>query len=352
MSTLDNSVNKYRQELLSGNDKAIQELVRAHQKTWLKLKPELDTITKKYWDAVKSGKKISPSWLFRQERYQSLMRQTEEELKSLAKLGAQITNSEVSKALKLGEKHAQQLTLDVLGTPPKPVVDAGYGVRWDKLPKNATEKIVGYLQDGSPVKRLLNRYSTEAAQGIKDGLITGISTGKNPNVIAVNLKREFGANLQNITTVCRTETLRVYRQTQLDSYKNNKDVVDKWVWHSDKSSRTCLTCVLMHGEVFDLDQELNDHPNGRCSRVPKTKTWAELFPDVDMTGISETSIQVPKGLDTFKDLPIKSQQELLGKTKYAAYKDGKLDINDVIGVKKNKDFGDMPIIRTLGELNI
>lgn len=347
MNQLELVTNKFRNELLTGNKTALNELAKAYELTWNKLRPELDAITKKYWQAKQAGEPISPSWLFRQERYKALMKQCEDELTQLSKSGANITNSQVKDAINMGQEHAQQLTLTALGEAP-----AGLSITWTKLPVKAVETIVSNLTDNSPVSKLLNRYGKEAAQGIKNELITGISMGKNTKVIAANIKRQFGRHLQNIDTVVHTETMRAYRTTQLQNYNENSNVVEAWIWHSALHGNSCIGCVSMHGTIHKLDDALEDHPSGKCSRIPTTKTWAELFPNLDLSHVKETRVQIKTGAELFKEFPDDKQLRLLGNTKYKAYKKGDLAIEDIAGVRHSDEWGDTVKIKNLSELGL
>jgi|GEM_PF-2177501 len=347
MSQLENQVKQFRRELLDGNTDAVNKLADAYGKTWAKLKTDLDNITAKYWAARNAGEEISPSWLFQQERYAALMRQCETELRRLAQLSSGTTADEQLRAIGLASEYSYQLTLTALGNAPP-----GLSVNWHRLPKETMINMVGKLSDGSPLAELMQRYGDEASKGISDALTVGIATGQNPRRIAALCRAAFGKGLDNILAICRTETLRSYRTTSLESYRANSHVVDGWIWHSALGKYTCAACWSKHGSFHTLDEELNDHVCGRCARIPKTKSWQELFPNVDLSGIKETSVNIVSGADEFGWLPDETQRFILGKTKYEAYKAGILDIRDIAGIQKSEVWGNAVRIRNLDELGL
>lgn len=81
MSQLEAQAEQFKAELLNGNDQAINKPSDTYGKTWKRLNTDLDTITKKLWAAREAGEEMSPSWLFRQERYKAPMGQVEAELR-------------------------------------------------------------------------------------------------------------------------------------------------------------------------------------------------------------------------------------------------------------------------------
>jgi SPP1 gp7 family putative phage head morphogenesis protein len=339
MSNLEQSARQFRKELLDHNKQALNMLSHAYQVTWKKLEPQLEAITRKIEQARENGEDVKPSWLFRQERYTSFIETCKQELEHLARLGAETTIQGKTKAIDLASEHSRQLVLPLFDDAPDEVKQLGYQVEWNHFNAEAMLHQVSYLADGSPLTDLLQRYGAEAAQGIQDALVAGVATGQNPRKINASIKREFGKSLYNTLTVCRTEVMRSYRSATLENYRNNRHVVKGWIWHSACNSRTCPTCWGMHGTVHSLENELNDHPNGRCARLPLTKTWNELFPDLDLEGIKETGVKIPSGDELFKKLSPREQLAILGKAKYQAYEQGLLTLNDLAGVKLSNDWG-------------
>lgn len=347
MSLIETAAKTFRRGLLDRNTDALNRLADAYGKTWSRIRPELDKLTAKIAEAKQSGDFLSPSWLFQQRRYRTLMATCEAELRRLARLGADVTTEQQAIGIELGARHAEQLTLIGLGDTPEEVVKAGYGVTFAKLPKDALVQMVGYLADGSPLEQLTQRYGVEAAVGIKDALTTGIALGHNPTKIAAACRKAFGQGLVNILAVTRTETLRAYRSSSLETYRKNSHIVKGWVWYSACQRRTCAACWAKHGSFHELSEDLNDHPCGRCSRIPQTKTWQEMYPELDLTGIPDTSAKLLPGSELFDKLSPADQKFILGPAKYRAYAEGKLQLSDLAGVRHSEDWGSSIYERSL-----
>ena len=81
----------------------------------------------------------------------------------------------------------------------------------------------------------------------------------------------------------------------------------------------CRACLAMHGTEHDLDEPGPlDHPGGRCARVPRTKTWAEL----GITGVKDRKPAIQDAATFFNNLPETDQRAILGNRGYEAWKAG------------------------------
>lgn len=350
MSKIETVAKTFRRELLDRNTDALNRMADAYGKTWVKIKPQLQALAVKIEEAKRNPETagfVSPSWLFQQRRYRELMDTCEAELRTLARLGADVTAEQQVMGIELGAHHSEQLTLIGLGDIPQQITKAGYSATFSKLPKDALTQIVGYVADGSPLEQLTQRYGIEAAAGIKDALVTGVALGHNPKKITSACRKAFGRGLVNIMVVCRTETLRAYRSSSLESYRRNDHIVKGWIWHSACQRRTCAACWAKHGSFHELGEDLNDHPCGRCSRIPKTKTWQELYPELDLSDVPETSANIPLGSELFAKLSTEDQKFILGPAKYQAYQEGKLELSDLAGVRHSDDWGSSIYERSL-----
>jgi len=179
-----------------------------------------------------------------------------------------------------------------------------------------------------------------------DALTRGLALGLGPEVIRRLIQQMMGMVLTRALRIARTEMLRAYREAARRNYQANSDVVKGWIWHSALNERTCAACWAMHGTVHRLEERLDDHVGGRCTAVPLTKTWAEL----GFEGIPETTLPIERGVDVFQRLNPEMQQEILGAAKYAAWKDGKFGLEDLVGRKYDGRWGSMRYERSLKEL--
>jgi SPP1 gp7 family putative phage head morphogenesis protein len=159
------------------------------------------------------------------------------------------------------------------------------------------------------------------------------------------LRRQYGLGLVRALRISRTETMRAYREAARRNYQANSDVVRGWYWHATLDTRTCPSCWAMHGTFHQLDETLDDHPNGRCAMRPATVSWAKLgYPNIP------DAPAPPMGVDVFADLPPASQAAILGKAAFAAWRDGALELKDFVGRKRSRTWGTMRYTRSLSAI--
>lgn len=120
--------------------------------------------------------------------------------------------------------------------------------------------------------------------------------------------------------IARTEQLDAYRAAE-QSHQANADLLTGWQWIATLGPRTCRSCVAMHGSIHGLDEPGPlDHQQGRCARMPLTKSWDELgFP-----GAQEPSRTINPG-DGEKWLagqPDDVQRHILGVNGQKQWQDG------------------------------
>jgi len=202
------------------------------------------------------------------------------------------------------------------------------------------------VQDGSPLRDLLDELGPEASASIRKALIAGVATGQNPRVIARQVRQALGGNLVRALTIARTEVLRAYRESSRRTYQANSDVIKGRIWHSALGTRTCPACWAMHGTFHRLDERLDDHPRGRCAMVPVTKTWEEL----GFKGIPEAPPQIEKWTDLFDRFPNADKERILGKAGFQVYKAGVVKLEDFVGRRVSREWGTMRYTRSLRDI--
>jgi hypothetical protein len=134
----------------------------------------------------------------------------------------------------------------------------------------------------------------------------------------------------------RTVQLWGYREASRASYIANPEVVTGWIWYAALDTETCGACIAMHGTRHSADEVLDDHYNGRCSMIPITITNPN--PDIE------------SGLEWFGKLDEDKQREILGDSKYEAWKDGKFDLDQLTHQKDEPVYGTMRVERSLKSL--
>ena len=123
--------------------------------------------------------------------------------------------------------------------------------------------------------------AADSIVAMKASLLRGIAAGWHPDRAAREMVKRsrtaFNGGLSRAMTIARTEMLDAHRAVQTAN-----DTVIGWKWFAHLDAHVCPSCAAMHGEQFDTDVPgPEDHPNGRCARIPVTKTWKNLGFDIE-----------------------------------------------------------------------
>jgi SPP1 gp7 family putative phage head morphogenesis protein len=326
---------RFRTTLLKRERAAASRLVRAYGAAYKAIGKDLDSLLLKITEARKAGEPVNEVWLIQQSRLTGLLDQVRVEIQKFSVVAGRAITAGQQAAITAAIPESLQLMQGALGA---------VGV-FNRLPKETVETLVGFLSDGSPLSSLLSELVPEAEASVRTALINGVISGKGTRVIASEIKQALGGNLTRALTIARTETLRAYREASRQSYKANSDIIKGWRWHSALDTRTCAMCWAMHGTFHDLDEILNDHPNGRCAMIPETKTYAEI--GIDLPDDREPMKQ---GIDEFAKLSKEKQREILGNSAFDAYSAGKLNLTNVVGERVDPRWGPVRYRKPLREI--
>ncbi len=167
----------------------------------------------------------------------------------------------------------------------------------------------------------------EASEQMKQALIQAVSLGENPRVAAKHMVEAvqgvFNGGLTRAEVIARTEQLDAYRDSATATQLANRDVLAGWQWVATLSSRTCRSCIAMHGSIHDIDEPGPlDHQQGRCSRAPVTKRWSDIDPR--LAGVSEPPgmVQPGDGEAWLRKQSPEVQDKILGKRGAEAWRNG------------------------------
>ncbi|GHE47392.1 hypothetical protein GCM10017673_56560 [Streptosporangium violaceochromogenes] len=173
----------------------------------------------------------------------------------------------------------------------------------------------------------------EATAAMKRELVRGVVVGDNPRTAAARmlkgLEGEFNGGLTRALVLSRTEIIDAHRQAAEIAQADHADVLDGWVWHAELNKdrgRTCPSCWAKHGTLHPLSEPGPlDHQSGRCSRLPKAKSWAAL----GFTGLDEPEDQIPTGQQVFAGLPADEQAAIMGRRRRELLQTGQIDWADL-----------------------
>ena len=170
--------------------------------------------------------------------------------------------------------------------------------------------------------------SVETQAAIQAELARGMIVGDSPREAARRMvaatEGRFTGGLSRALTISRTEMLDAMRTAQHATEQVNAAALAGWTWGAHLDSRTCISCISMHGTEWPLTEPGPiDHQNGRCARLPRTKTWAELgFPNIP----EPDSGMIDAG-EWFAGLTDEEQRAMLGKRGHEQWLAGRFPMN-------------------------
>jgi len=343
LSQLQSAITHYRQQLKAHEAQAEQALEQAYAQVLSTIQPMLDQLYQQISDKLDAGEEIPLSWLYEQRRLEAISQYIEGQINHFGMLAQMQVGQLQQQAVQLGQQAAQWLLQATVPT----------GIQWSfGIPSpSALAQFIGATQVGSPLADLFSGFGAEAAQGVKDALITGLSLGYNPRDIAPSVQQALGISRNRALTISRTEMIRSYRGANLETYRANDDVVDGWIWNCALLKSSCAACVAMHGTFHSLDEELQDHPCGACSPIPHTKSWSDILGPlgIDTSDIPDTSPDIQSGSEWFDGQSAETQRAILG-PKYEAWSNGDFTLDDVVGHSSDPVWGDSIYEKSLKEL--
>lgn len=256
---------------------------------------------------------------FQLERYQDLLAQARRAYAPFAEYAAGATTAHQSYFGRAGIQLATT-AIKAVGS------EAGVRIALNVLPVEAIQNMVGLGVDGSPLRELFDNAFGAGANGMLEQLIQSTARGTNPKVTARNMVRMgLAQSFHRALVIDRTEQLRVHREATRLAYQNS-GVVENYRRLATRDRRTCIGCLVADGEVYDLEETLREHPQGRCTLLPV------------VSGLKP--VEWEKGKDWLTRQSPAIQRQILGRERFNLWNDGKADLEEMIDLKPNTIWGD------------
>jgi len=330
--------NLFRAQLLARERRAATALVRYYGTTWQRIQTEAMRLEADARATRDAGEEVSEARIWQMERMQELQRQTEQELARFAPFADSTIQAGQREAIAAAQRQAPQL---VAAAFPR---GAALDVQFGAMHAEAIEALIGVMQDGSPMLGVLEKYVGDASERMQSTLVTDIALGFGPRKVAADIRREFGMGLSNALRLSRTEQLRAYRTATLASFQADP-TVKGWERAAALDSRTCLACLLLDGTLYSTQDEMDDHPQGRCTMLPVTKTFREMGLDVD-----EPDFSRELGKDWFERQDEATQRAMMGPGKFDAWQAGQFKLGDIPKKIESSVWGNSWVPRSLRDL--
>jgi hypothetical protein len=203
---------------------------------------------------------------------------------------------------------------------------ASIGVTWNVPDPEAVNRLVGYVNSAGWAEELA-AYPETVLNIVQNQAIQGIVEGWNPLRTAQMITRMAqGVPLAQANTLMRTVQLQSYRDAAVMHRVANADILTEQIRIAALDARTCMACVALHGTRLPIDERINDHHNGRCTSISVVKGRPR---------------DIQSGEDWFKSLPDERQREQMGSAAWLAWKDGALNMRDLVHRYDDRVFGEM-----------
>lgn len=185
---------------------------------------------------------------------------------------------------------------------------------------------------------------------IRSVLVRGVTVGDNPRRAAQVMLDRIGGGFDlgrtRALVIARTEMLDAHRAAAFEFDRKNRTVLDGWEWIATLDTRTCIGCLAMHGQTFPRTSPGPlGHQQCRCTRLPKTKSWADLGIDID-----EPDDLLPDARAWFDALPEADQLAIAGRARLDAYRAGTVAWGDLASRRTNPGWRDSFIPTPVGLL--
>ena len=328
MPTIYDIALEFRAALLRQDASAAKSLIRSYGLAYAKISKSLDSLLTKIETARQRKEPVDQAWLLREERYNALLLQIQVEMARFATNASQRIASTQESAIQLSQQaFASQMSLFGVGN-------------FNRLSTNAIEAMVGMAGDGSPLADLLRPLGQSASRQVRDVLVNAVAIGQSPRKTAAEIKNALAGDLTRALTISRTESLRAFRESSRQSYLQNQELIDGYVWIAKLTPSTCPVCWGLHGQIFPISEPFATHPNCRCCTAPRPKSIPGI-PDLP---------PIETGIEQFTKLSAADQEQILGKAKYAAFKAGQFGLADLVGSAVHPRWGRSVYEKSLREI--
>ncbi|WP_152185343.1 phage minor head protein [Segeticoccus rhizosphaerae] len=302
-------------------DKAVTDLIAAWGTAWNEVAGEWQDALADLVAASTDGKWPSRTQIRRADRARRALAVTRDSLDQLTKdFGVRV----VQDLTPLADDAAQWEARLIHSQMPRGAADVA---AFDRIDQRALEAVVE--RAAGRVTSLAKPLSRQAEAAMKSTLIRGVAVGDNPRKAASTMLRrvqgQFEGGRNRALVIARTEMLDAHRAAAYAQDQANKATVAQWQWVAQLDRRTCPSCWAKHGTTYPLiEPGPEDHQQGRCARVPVTKSWRDLGFDID-----EPPSLLPDAKATFDGLPEADQVAIMGKARLGLLKAGHVGWDDL-----------------------
>lgn len=322
---------QFRASLIARESAEMLEMTRRWLEMEAVLQARIDALAEYIAAEQTAGRSVKLWKIYRLERYRELLAQVKDEISKYVVYSADLISRNQFQYAVAGLQNARAGIDAVYDT--YQIVRASYNI----LPVSAVEFMVGFAGDGSPLRSLLREILPDAVSGLTSQLAESITLGLNPRETARRMRDGFGFGLNRALNIARTEQLRAFRESTRLQYSES-GITTGYKRVATHDPRVCAACLIAEGTIYPNENHFEEHPQGRCTMIPI------------LSGIPP--ITWLSGKDYLRSQPETYQRTVLGNGRYNLWKNGEIELDDIVQRHRNEIWGNSlnpkPIYRLRG----
>lgn len=324
MNAVVEKLYAYRDKLTRREDGVLRELSRLWLGVEARIQDELQALTQEIARRREAGEVIAPQIISSLSRYRHFAAQAKREIERYDAAAEPIIAEAQRANLEMGIEAANA------------ALDLSTDQAFTRLHVSAFEAMAGIASDGTPLNRLLRRDFPLAFERMNEALVQGVTLGRGAKQVAADMVEASRIAFERSILIARTEMNRAYRFASTAQYRDSGVVTGfrRLVY----KPTACFACLMMDGEYYPVEQELYDHPRGKCGVVPVV--------------IGGHAPSWETGKAWFEKLPAEEQRRIMGAGRYELWKGGGVrDLRSMVWMKPNAQWGPAPAIWSLEDLS-
>jgi len=319
-------LRKFRIAMDALDESVVNDLATRWLGIEVSLSKDMMILAQEFERRAAAGEAITEQMIYKSRHYQVLNAQVQKEI-------AKYNKDFAVDAISASQERAALLGINAATESIYASYPSAISASFDKLNVKAVESLIGFAGDGTPLKKLLDKAAGDASDGIVQAMLAGIGKGDSAVAIARAMAEGMGIGLDRSVLIARTETNRAYRSGSVQQYRESGVV--RGYMRLVKKDGACIGCLALDGEVFELEAEFEDHPNGRCTCIPIVR------------GMEPPEWE--KGPDWLANQSEAKQREVLGNTRYEMYKNG-TPLSAMVTHSHSDVWGDAPAVVPIRDL--
>lgn len=135
----------------------------------------------------------------------------------------------------------------------------------------------------------------------------------------------------------------------------HSDWTNGWIWFATLDTKTCPSCIALHGQHFTRDDIFRDHPHGRCEPIVVVDRlpwwWTGAMIEFGLGADDDDYVKPIEieelGEDWFARLTAEEREAILGHAAYRAYDAGAISLEDLSGTHNHDVYGQIRLTASL-----